>query len=133
MNAKILDVTEAAEALIAEAVLERTATPGLYRSVLLAQRAVFSAGGAEKVDPALLDRLAAQIALASEANCALFVVPEGASSAREVAVRLGSVPLTTMAHLLMLHQRGRLTAGAVNRDVWSQVVTNQQTKVGLKA
>jgi hypothetical protein len=126
LNTQVLDVSAEAEELAAEASAEgRMTTASLYRSVLMGQRVLFAAGSFAEANPAVVRRIAASIAMASEANAALFVVPPAAKEARDVAVRLGAVPLTTMAHLLRLQRKAPLTPGIVNRDVWAQVEANQ--------
>jgi hypothetical protein len=123
LNTELLDLQAETEALTREAVQERRATPSLYRAVQLGQRVFFQNGGFQNADPRLVRRIGAAIGLASEANAAIFVFPQVvARSPREVAVRLGSAPLTTMAYLWTLQKRGPLTAGVINRDVWNQVV-----------
>jgi hypothetical protein len=122
LNTEVLDLQPETEALTREAVDERRATPSLFRSVQLGQKLFFQNAGFQKADPRLVRRIAAAIGLASEANAAMFVFPQsGARSPLEIAVRLGSAPLTTMAYLWTLQKREPLTAGIVNRDVWSQV------------
>lgn len=124
LNSQVLDIHEAIETLSVEAAVERRATPSLFSAVQLAQRAMFSAGSFEKADPAVVRRIAATIALSSEANVALFVVALNARSWRDVATRLASAPLTTMAHLWRLQKHGPLSAGVINRDVWNQVMAD---------
>jgi hypothetical protein len=122
LNTEVLDLHAETEALTREAVEERRATPSLFRAVQLGQRLLFQNNGFHNADPRLVRRIAAAIALASEANAAIFTIVQIARSPRDVAVRLGSAPLTTMAYLWNQQKRGPLTAGVVNRDVWSQVV-----------
>ena len=120
LNTQVLDIYADVEALSHEAAEERRQTPSLYRAVQLGQRLLFSAGSFEKADQKLVRRIAASISLASEANAAMFVTALNATSAKDVAVRLGSAPLTTMAHLWRLQKTRPLTAGIVNRDVWAR-------------
>jgi hypothetical protein len=124
LNSQVLNIQADVEALSLEAAEARRATPSLFSAVQLAQRVIFSAGAFEKADPAIVRRIAATIALSSEANVALFVVALNARSSRDVATRLGSAPLTTMAYLWRLQARGPISAGVINRDVWSQVVVD---------
>jgi hypothetical protein len=122
LNAQVLNVQAEMEALSIEAAEERRSTPSLFSAVQLAQRVIFAAGGFEKADPLAVRRIAATIALSSEANTALFVPALNARTWRDVATRLGSAPLTTMAHLWRLQEKGPLSAGVINRDVWNQVM-----------
>lgn len=133
LNSQVLDIHDEVEALTAEATVERRQTPSLYRAVQLAQRMLYSAGSFEQGDPKIVRRLAASIALASEANVALFVVALNAVSSRDVAVRLGAAPLTTMAHLWRLQKRGPISPAVINRDVWAQVIADVDMRGALTA
>ena len=121
LNNQLLDIAAEVEDLASEAARERRPTPSLYKAVQIGQRLLYSAGSFEAARPAIVRGMCAAIALASEANAALFVTALNAASARDVAVRLGSMPLTTVAYLHRLQERGPLTAGVINRDVWGQV------------
>lgn len=133
LNSQVLDIQEEVEALTAEATEERRQTPSLYRAVQLAQRMLYAAGSFEQADPRIVRRLAASVALASEANVALFVVALNAASSRDVAVRLGAAPLTTMAHLWRLQKRGPISPAVINRDVWTQVIVDIDLRAALTA
>lgn len=129
LNNQLLDVSAEVEDLAAEAARERRLTPSLYKAVQIGQRLLYAAGSFEEANPSIVKRMAATIALSSEANAALFVTALNAVSARDVAVRLGSMPLTTIAYLHRLQQSGPLTAGVINRDVWGQVVADVPVRV----
>jgi hypothetical protein len=129
LNNQLLDVSAEVEDLAAEAARERRPTPSLYKAVQIGQRLLYATGSFEEANPAIVKRMAASIALSSEANAGLFVTALNAASARDVAVRLGSMPLTTIAYLHRLQQRGPLTAGVINRDVWGQVVVEVPVRV----
>jgi hypothetical protein len=133
LNSQVLDIQAEVEALTAEATEERRQTPSLYRAVQLAQRMLYSSGSFERADPRIVRRLAASLALASEANVALFVVALNAASWRDVAVRLGAAPLTTMAHLWRLQKRGPISPSVINRDVWAQVIVDVDLHSALTA
>lgn len=122
LNSQVLDIHAEIEAMSIEAAEERRSTPSLFSAVQLAQRVLFAAGSFEKADQVVVRRIAATIALSSEANVALFVVALNARSWNDVATRLASAPLTTMAYLLRLQKQGQLSAGVINRDVWGQVM-----------
>jgi hypothetical protein len=122
LNNQLLEIAAEVEDLASEAARERRPTPTLYKAVQIGQRLLYSAGSFEAASPAIVRGMCAAIALASEANAALFVTALNAKSARDVAVRLGSMPLTTVAYLHRLQERAPLTAGVINRDVWGQVV-----------
>src|SRR5262245_12318014 len=111
LNNQLFDIGAEVEDLANEAARERRPTPSLYKAVQIGQRLLYSTGSFEQANPAIVRRMCATIALASEANAALFVTALNATSARDVAVRLGSMPLTTIAYLHRLQQRGPLTPG----------------------
>jgi hypothetical protein len=129
LNNQLLDIGADVEDLAAEAARERRPTPSLYKAVQIGQRLLYSSGAFEAARPSIVRRMCATIALASEANAALFVIALNAQSARDVAVRLGSMPLTTVAYLYRLQERGPLTPGVINRDVWGQVAVDVPLKV----
>jgi hypothetical protein len=133
LNSQVLDIQAEVEALTAEATEEGRQTPSLYRAVQLGQRMLYSAGSFERADAEIVRRLAASIALASEANVALFVTALNAMSYRDVAVRLGCAPLTTMAHLWRLQKRGPISPAVINRDVWMQVIVDVDLRGALTA
>ncbi|HWA20777.1 MAG TPA: hypothetical protein VG735_00105 [Caulobacterales bacterium] len=133
LNNQLLDIAAEVEDLATEAARERRQTPTLYKAVQIGQRLLYSAGSFDTANPAIVRRMSATIALASEANAALFVTALNATSARDVAVRLGSMPLTTVAYLHRLQERGPLTAGVINRDVWGQVAVDVPLKVEARA
>jgi hypothetical protein len=84
----------------------------------LGQDAAFLGRGLENAHPGIRRTLAALFAASGEANCGLFLFPQGANSAREVAVRLAMAPITTLALLKSAQDTGRLTAEMVNHHVW---------------
>ena len=92
--------------------------PTAAKLVQLGQDAAFAGNGLESAHAGIRRTLAALIALNGQANCALFLCPERARSARDVAVRLGLAPITTMAQLLSAQQAGVLTANLINQLVW---------------
>jgi hypothetical protein len=83
------------------------------------QEALLAAGVFTNAHPDVLYAIAAEIALSSEANAALFVVPPRARKAAEVAVRLASAPLTTLARLQVYQNRFGTDPAYVNQQVWS--------------
>lgn len=117
LNQEIIDVGDPLETLRALSVDLRL-PPTIAKVAALGQDAAFAGAGIEHAHEGIRRTLAALLGLAGEANCALFVVPQGARSAREVAVRFGIAPLTTMAFLLSAQQAGRLNAAMVNHHVW---------------
>ncbi len=129
LNNQLLDIGAEVEDLATEAARERRPTPSLFKAVQIGQRLLYAAGSFENANPSIVRRMCATIALASEANAALFVTALNATSARDVAVRLGSMPLTTIAYLHRLQGRGPLAAGVINRDVWGQVAVEVPIKV----
>ncbi len=83
------------------------------------QEALFSAGSFANAHPDVAFAIATEIALSSEANAALFVVPMRARKPVEVAVRLASAPLTTLARLLVYQNRFGCDPAFVNQQVWN--------------
>lgn len=91
----------------------------LGHGVRSGQEALFAAGAFTHAHPDVAFAVAAEIALASEANAALFVRPHRARKAEEVAVRLASAPLTTLARLLAHQTRVGPDPAFVNAEVWN--------------
>lgn len=83
------------------------------------QEALLAAGVFTNAHPDVVYAIAAEIALSSEANAALFVVPPRARKATEVAVRLASAPLTTLARLQVYQNRFGADPVYVNQQVWN--------------
>jgi hypothetical protein len=93
----------------------------LDRGVRAGQEALFAAGAFTSAHPDVAYAVAAEIALASEANAALFVRPPKAKGPQEVAVRLASAPLTALVHLLAHQNRFGPDPAYVNQQVWTPV------------
>ena len=118
LNDTVLDLGVAADTLA------RVGGPDVARARLGAavkagQEAIFAAGGFAVVHPDVALRIAAEIAVASEANAALFVRPERARSMAQVAVRLASAPLMTMVALQQRQERSGPDPAFVNAHVWN--------------
>ena len=88
------------------------------------QEAAFAAGDLANANENVKLTLAAYFCAFSEANCALFLVPQGAKSPRQVAVKLAAAELTTLAWLKSLQDSGRLGAAVVNKTVWQVAGSN---------
>jgi hypothetical protein len=91
----------------------------LGHGVRAGQEAIFAAGAFTRAHPDVAFAVAAEIALSSEANAALFVRPPRARGAHEVAVRLASAPLTTLARILAHQERAGADPVFVNHHVWN--------------
>lgn len=117
LNQEVVDVGDPIETLRECGVADLRA-PSTSRLVRLGQDATFAAKGIENAHPGIKRTLCAFFALSGEVNCALFLCPPKARSARDVAVRLGSAPITTMAFLLSAQSKGQLTPALVNHYVW---------------
>ena len=65
--------------------------------------------------------LAALIAVKTEANAALVVVPPGATHYGDVQIRLANVSLPVLGGLLLRQQEKALPAKLVNQQVWKAV------------
>ncbi|MES1199384.1 MAG: hypothetical protein ABUS48_05315 [Pseudomonadota bacterium] len=117
LNQEVIDVGDPPTTL--EALGLPDARPiTLAKLVALGQDAAFAAGGMENAHPGIRQTLAAFMGLTGDANCALFLCPPRARSPRDVAVRLGYAPITTMVFLLSAQQSGRLNAALINAQVW---------------
>ncbi len=121
LNETVLDLGVAADTLA------RVGGPPALKARLMAgvrrgQAALFAAGGSFL--PVNLDvqlAIAAEIAVSSEANAALFVAPDRARVPAHIAVRLASAPLTTLA---AIHQHQSLAGpdpAFINAHVWRLV------------
>ena len=91
----------------------------LGAAVRVGQEAIFAAGGFAQIHVDMALRVAAEIAVSSEANAALFVRPDRCRTPAQVAVRLVSAPLTT---LVIIHARqARIGPDPVfiNENVWN--------------
>jgi len=118
LNDTVLDLGVPADTLA------RTGGPSpivarLMEGVRAGQAAVFAAGGFHNVNSELALRVAAEIAVTSAANAALFVRPERARSAAQVAVRLVSAPLTTLAALQRRQEALGVDPAHINAAVWN--------------
>jgi hypothetical protein len=118
LNETVLDLGVAAETL------ERAGGPSLLQARLMhgvqsGQAALFAAGGTlQGVNENILLAIAAEIAITSEANAALFVRPDRATHPAHVAVRLASVPLVTLAAILQRQQSMGPDPAFINECVW---------------
>jgi hypothetical protein len=117
LNQEIVDVGDPVETLAACGVADLR-EPSMAKLVALGQDAAFAAGGLERAHPGIKRTLAAYFALSGAVNCALFLPPPRARSPRDVAVRLGFAPLTTLAFLLSAQSSGTLSAALINSQVW---------------
>ena len=117
LNQTVIDVGDPVETLIALGVADMR-PPSLAKLAALGQDAAFAAGGIENAHPGITRTLAAFMGLLGEVNCAMFVCPPRMRSARDVAVRMGYAPLTTMVYLLSAQESGRLTPALVNQQIW---------------
>lgn len=117
LNDQVLDLAEEVERVRAELTATRS-PPSLFKAVTLGQHVMFAGYSFRLVHPSAALRVAALIAMASDANAALFVRPETARRPQDVAVRLAAAPLTTLAHLQQYQREGALTAAQANAHVW---------------
>jgi hypothetical protein len=115
-NDRVLDIG-APEAIAPP--LRTSPQHALALAVQASREAIFAAGDIAGMHGDLLRKLAAQIAISSDANAILLVCPPRARAPAQVGVRLAEVSLTTIA---FLHQRqaGRsaLDPALVNQTVW---------------
>ncbi len=118
LNDEVLSIAEDIQRLEESFRAERAA-PSLFKAVTLGQQVIFAGGSFQNVHRTAVIRVAAMIAMTSEANAALFVRPDGATDPRQVGVRLAAAPLTTMARLAGFQRERPLTPAQVNAHVWS--------------
>lgn len=95
------------------------ATARMDHAIRTGQEALLAAGAFTNAHPDIVYAIAAEIALCSEANAALFVAPLRARKSTEVAVRLASAPLTTLARLQVYQNRFGTDPAYVNQQVWN--------------
>ncbi len=118
LNDTVLDLGVPADTLV------RVGGPTAFRAKLGAgvkagQEAIFAAGSFSQVHGDVALRVAAEIAVTSEANAALFVRPDRARNPAQVAVRLVSAPLTTLV-VIQAHQvRVGPDPAFINENVWN--------------
>ena len=118
LNQELIDLGDPVEALQACGVADVMHLPSLAKMVSLGQDAAYAGNGMEGAHPSIRRTLAAMLAMTSQVNCALFLCPPKARSAREVAVRLGLAPITTLAFLASAQENGRLSPALINEQVW---------------
>jgi len=118
LNDRVLDLGEPVETLRRLGAADPARLPQPSAIVAMGQDAAFASANFAHGHPDLALSIAAMIALTSEANCALFVAPPRARSARQVGVQFAFAPLTTMAFLCDAQTRGALTAAMINTHVW---------------
>ncbi len=83
------------------------------------QEAIFVAGSFSQTHVDLALKVAAEIAVSSEANAALFVRPDRCRSPAQVAVRLVSAPLTTLVAIQQHQARVGADPAYINEHVWN--------------
>lgn len=118
LNDRVLDLGDPVETLLRIGTANPARLPTTRAIVAMGQDAAYASANFQVSHPDLATSIAAMIALASQANCALFVCPPKARSAREVGVQFAFAPLTTVAFLLDAQGKGPLTASMVNAHVW---------------
>lgn len=119
LNDHVFNLGDPAETLAACGVAEGAGPMPMAQVVALGQEAAYASNNFTAAHPDLALSLAARVALACEANCALFLRPRQARGPRDVGVQFAYAPLTTMALLAQAQSRGALTAGLINAHVWS--------------
>ena len=116
LNDRVLDLGDPAEALRASGLGDRAL--GMREAVARGQAAAFATANFSSGHPDLARGVAALVALAGEANCALFLAGPQAHAAAEVGVKIAAAPLTTLVYLKQAQDEGRLTPALVNAEVW---------------
>jgi hypothetical protein len=90
----------------------------LAEAVIAAQTAFLANPDLQVSDPTKAAALAFLIASRSQANAALFVVPERSKQPSHVNYRLATVGITTLGSLHGLQEQGRSNDDMVNASVW---------------
>lgn len=117
LNQTLIDVGDPMETL-RELSVELKDNPELTRLVALGQDAAFAGRGIENAHEGIRRTLAALFSISGRANCALFLCPDKALTARDVTYRLAMAPITTMAFLHSAQGAGQLNAALINQHVW---------------
>ena len=118
LNEQVLDIGVPHETLEACGVKLPARLQGVAEAVAAGQEAAFAGNGLTQAHENVRLTVAARLGLTGRVNCALFLCPPKARSPREVAVRLGYAPITTLAYLAKQQDAGRLSPGLINREVW---------------
>lgn len=118
LNDTVLDIGVPADTLV------RVGGPSplaarLIEGVRAGQAALFAAGSFQNVNSDVALRVAAEIAVTSPANAALFVRPDRVRHPSQVAVRLVSAPLTTLAALQRRQEALGVDPAHINAAVWN--------------
>lgn len=90
----------------------------LPQAIIAAQSAFLATPDLQTSNPTQAAALAFLLASRSQANAALFVVPQRAKQPSHVNYRLATVAITTLGSLHGLQQQGRSSDDLVNASVW---------------
>lgn len=118
LNDTVLDIGLPAETF-ARVSGAQLAAANLNKAIRMGQEVVFQAGSFQRLPVDMAIRVAAEIASTSEANAALFVRPDRCRSTSQVAVRLASVSLATLAVILYRQEKSGPDPAFINDQVWS--------------
>lgn len=86
----------------------------------LGQDIYFNLPDGAKPDMKARTTLACLIAITIEADAAVFVKPARAVNPQQVAVRMATLPITTLSFLESMQEANMLTARLINQTVWEQ-------------
>ncbi len=118
LNDHVLDLGDASATLLACGAGDPARLPGTRAVVALGQEAAFATHCFAHGHPDVAVSIACMLTLTMQANCALFVCPARARSAREVAVQFAFAPLTTLAYLADAQSQAKLSPAVINAHVW---------------
>lgn len=97
--------------------LERLGPRGV---MALGQEIYFNVPDGGQPDQKARTVLSCLIAITIEADAAVFVKPARATRPQHVAVRLATLPITTLSFLQSMQDAGMLTPRLINQTVWDQ-------------
>lgn len=118
LNDRVLDLGDPAETLLALGAGDPARLPSTRAIIEIGQDAAVATQGFSIGHADVGRGVACLVALAIQANCALFVAPERVRSARQVGVQFAYAPLTTLAFLAGVQRGGRVSPALVNAHVW---------------
>lgn len=121
LNARVLDLGAPGETLQRLAGDDALRRLSAVKALAEAKTAAFQAGGVERLADETAHIIACALTITTEANAAVFVIPQGARGPHDVASRLARVGLTTLAWFDELQKDDKVTPALINAHVWAQV------------
>jgi hypothetical protein len=119
LNQRVLDLSAPGETLQSLAGEDTLHQISGMQALTSAKAAVFNAGSVEQMTPQEQLKMACSLAIFTDANAVVLLVPQGARSPHHVASRLARVGLTTLAWLDEMQKDNRVTPAMINANVWA--------------